>query len=157
MDYTIEEMTHETVSAVAQIEQACFTAPWSYGAFLNELNNPMSVTYVAVSEGTVIGFLNAAFVLDEGSVNNVAVLPAYRGHGVGQALLAQTIACCRKREIASLTLEVRKSNAPAIRLYRKLGFLPVGERRNFYTQPTEDALLLTKKIIGENPNENTSD
>lgn len=149
MEYTIETMTHDTVNAVAQIEQACFTSPWSNGAFLNELTNPMSATFVAVSGGAVIGFLNAGFVLDEGTVNNVAVLPAYRGHGVGQVLLERTIACCRERGIATLTLEVRKSNAPAIGLYRKLGFLPVGERRGFYTQPTEDALLLTKKISEE--------
>lgn len=157
MEFIIEEMTHETVNAVAQIEQDCFSVPWSYGAFLNELHNPAAVTYVAVSAGTVIGFLNAGFVLDEGAVNNIAVLPSYRGRGVGQALLERTIARCKAQGITSLMLEVRKSNEAALHLYRKLDFVTVGERKNFYTQPTEDALLLTKTITGENPNEDTSD
>ncbi len=148
MEFLIEEMTLETVGAVAEIEKAYFSLPWSYDAFLAELDNPRSVTYVARTRDKVVAFLNAGFILDEGTVNNVAVLSEYRKNGIGEALLCQVISHCRAHGIATLTLEVRKSNLSAIQLYQKHGFLLVGERRNFYSQPTEDALLLTK-IIAE--------
>lgn len=143
---TIERMTNKTVRAVSEIETACFTSPWSYDAFLSELSNPMSVTFVALEIETVVGFINLSFVLDEGSVNNVAVLPSCRGSGIGERLVRQAIAFCADHDIKVLTLEVRKSNAPAISLYEKLDFRQVGMRKNFYTLPTEDALLMTRKI-----------
>lgn len=145
--FEIVPMSSDTVRQVANIEAACFTSPWSYEAFSDELSNPNSRTWVAISEnGTAIGFLNAYFVLDEASLNNIAVSAAWRRQGIGRALIETAIRYCRQNDMVSFTLEVRKSNLPAITLYEKLGFQKVGERRNFYTLPDEDALLMTKKL-----------
>ena len=88
---------------------------------------------VAAAGETVLGYANFLHVLDEGDIGNVAVAPEFRRQGVAAALL----------DLAFLTLEVRVSNAPAIALYRKHGFQTVGQRRNYYQKPDEDALLMT--------------
>lgn len=143
--FTIVPMTAETAKQVAEIEAACFAQPWSYEAFFNELKNPMAKTWVALTaDKTVAGFLNAGFVLDEGSLNNIAVLEAYRRQGAARLLLAEALQYCQSSGIRLFTLEVRKSNAGAIALYESFGFQQVGQRKNFYTRPTEDALLMTK-------------
>ncbi len=145
--FEIVPMGNDTVRQVADIEAECFTSPWSYEAFFRELSNPNARTWVAVSEdGTAVGFLNAYFVLDEASLNNIAVSAAWRRQGIGRALIETAIGYCRQNGMVSFILEVRKSNLPAITLYEKLGFRKVGERRNFYTLPDEDALLMTKKL-----------
>lgn len=143
--FTIVPMTAETAKQVAEIEAACFSEPWSYEAFLGELTNPMAQTWVAVTaDGTAAGFLNAGFVLDEGSLNNIAVLPPYRRQGAARLLLTEALQYCQNNHIRLFTLEVRKSNAGAIALYKSFGFEQVGQRKNFYSKPTEDALLMTK-------------
>ena len=143
--FTIVPMTIETVQQVSDIEAICFSDPWSYQAFLGELDNPMSRTWVAMADGNkAVGFLNASFVLDEGSLNNIAVLDSYRRMGIASLLLTAAMTYCNDHHISFFTLEVRKSNSGAIALYHSFGFKLVGERKNFYTKPPEDALLMTK-------------
>lgn len=146
--FQIIPMTRDTIGQVAEIEAECFTSPWSYDAFANEFSNPIAKTWTAVAPDnkTVVGFLNAYFVLDEANLNNIAVKSEWRQQGVGQTLMETAIQYCCENGIASFTLEVRKSNRSAIALYQKLGFQTVGERKNFYTLPNEDALLMTKKL-----------
>lgn len=145
--FTVIPMTENNVRQVADIEAECFTSPWSYESFLSELSNPVSRTWVAMDdEGNAVGFLNAYFVLDEASLNNLAVREPYRGQGVGHLLMQTAIQYCRKNGVASFTLEVRKSNQAALSLYEKLGFRKTGERKGFYTQPDEDACLMTKRF-----------
>lgn len=140
-------MTNDTVRQVADIEAECFTNPWSYDSFLSELSNPVSLTWVAMDgENNAAGFLNAYFVLDEASLNNIAVREQYRRQGVGQLLLQTAFQHCRKNGVASFTLEVRQSNTAAISLYGKMGFRKTGERKGFYSQPDEDAFLMTKRF-----------
>ena len=86
-------------------------------------------------------------VLGEVSVNNIAVLDAHRRKGIAKALLQQMLLDLSQAQ--SVTLEVRKSNSPAIALYKAFGFEQVGERKNFYSQPTENAILMTKILNGE--------
>ena len=81
---------------------------------------------------------------DEGYILNVAVLPRYCGQGIGKALVNTVLDYAENNNLAFVTLEVRVSNAPAISLYTSLGFEKVGERKNYYSNPTENALLLTK-------------
>ena len=92
---------------------------------------------------TVLGYANFLHVLDEGDIGNVAVAPEFRRQGVADALLEALCARAAALNLAFLTLEVRASNAPAIALYRKHGFQAVGQRRNYYQKPDEDALLMT--------------
>ena len=96
----------------------------------------------------MVGYLGVQVVCGEGSVTNVAVDPTYRRRGIARALFG---ACFAAGELDFLTLEVRPSNEAALALYRELGFQPVGRRRDFYTNPTEDALLLTKTFKKEEP------
>ncbi len=146
---TIEPMTLDMVPQVALLEQLCFSQPWSQKALEEELSNPLATWLVATDGGRLLGYAGMHRVLDEASVTNVAVDPAYRRKGVAKALLHELEDICRREGAAFLTLEVRASNQNAINLYRSLGFEEVGRRRHYYTHPTEDALLLTKFFVRE--------
>ena len=131
------------VAAVAELEQVCFADPWTADGLKEELDTACARFLTAVDEtGAVAGYIGCHTVLDEGYIANVAVSPDFRRQGIGkklvQALLAQST------DLSFVTLEVRVSNDPAIRLYTGCGFQPVGTRKKFYSHPTEDALLMTR-------------
>ena len=86
-------------------------------------------------------------MLDEGYITNVAVSPDFRRQGIARALIEALLAKARENGLAFVTLEVRESNAPAIALYTGAGFEPVGKRKNFYSNPTENAVLMTISLI----------
>lgn len=147
MTIQIKPMSLQTVDAVAQIEAECFSQPWSQDAFVAELSNPAAVTFVADVDGEIAGFINLGVVLDEATVNNIAVKQGYRRRGIGRALMTAAIDYCRKNRLSVLMLEVRQSNRAAIALYERFGFQAVGIRKRFYDQPEEDAVLMNKNII----------
>ena len=89
------------------------------------------------------GYVGCQTVLDEGYITNVAVSPDFRRRGAARLLIAELIARAKEKGLAFVTLEVRESNAPAIALYAGVGFAPVGTRKNFYSNPAENALLMT--------------
>ena len=136
-------MTAAHLDGVCAIENACFAHPWSRQSIEAELDNETSLFYVAVEEGQVVGYIGMSFVLDECYIYNVAVKADCRKNGVGSALIQTLVTHCRKNNFAFLTLEVRESNAPARSLYEKFGFIKVGERKNYYSDPTENAVLMT--------------
>ena len=136
-------MTAAHLDGVCAIENACFAHPWSRQSIEAELDNETSLFYVAVEDGQVVGYIGMSFVLDEGYIYNVAVKADSRKNGVGSALIQTLVTHCRKNNFAFLTLEVRESNAPARSLYEKFGFIKVGERKNYYSDPTENAVLMT--------------
>ena len=138
-----ELMTAAHLDGVCAIENACFAHPWSRLSIEAELDNDSSLFYVAVEDGKVIGYIGMSFVLDEGYIYNVAVDGSHRKKGVGSALIQTLTTHCRKNGFAFLTLEVRESNAAARSLYEKFGFIKVGERKNYYSAPTENAVLMT--------------
>lgn len=143
MNFRLTTMTAEHIPQITAIERACFTDPWSEHLFRDVLQNDAAVMVVAEGEdSTVLGYAELQVVLDEGTVGNVAVAPAYRRQGVADAMLSAFTSFARAR-LAFLTLEVRASNAPAIALYRKHGFRAVGRRKNYYHAPQEDAILMT--------------
>lgn len=143
MEYVIVPMDRSHIGQIARLEKLCFSQPWSERALEEELYNPQAGFIVAEDgEGGVLGYAGLQAVLDEGYIDNIAVEPAARRHGVADALL--DVFCRFGREhLAFLTLEVRESNAPAIALYRKHGFAEAGRRKNFYTAPKEDAVIMT--------------
>ncbi len=142
MSYQIVPMQEEHLAGLAEIERACFHAPWSENALREELGK--GIFRVALDEqGAPIGYVGCQTVLDEGYITNVAVLPAHRRCGVAWQLLQQLAQGAREQALSFVTLEVRASNAPAIALYTKAGYVPVGQRKNFYRVPTEDAVLMT--------------
>ena len=131
------------VDGVCALENNCFVHPWSRQSIESALENEQSLFYVAVEEGQVIGYIGMSFVLDEGYIYNVAVSEAHRRKGVGSALIQTLVTHAQKNNFAFLTLEVRDGNRAARSLYETFGFVKVGERKNYYTDPTENAVLMT--------------
>lgn len=152
MSIIFREMDRIHVKSVAQIEKECFNHPWSENAFYEELNNPLSLTIVAVnSKNTsnnenVFGFVNVRIIKDEVYINNIAVTKAFRRNGIGKNLLSALEEEVRKKRASFITLEVRESNAQAISLYSSFGFKIAGKRKKFYRDPVEDAVLMTKHL-----------
>ena len=142
---TLLPMTEAYAPGAARLDQITFPGEaWSEEAFLREARTPSSFYVVAVLGEEVVGFAGMQQVLDEGYINNVAVRSQFRKNGVASALLDVFIRFAQAHELAFLTLEVRASNEAAIALYKKHGFEEVGRRKNYYEDPKEDALLMTR-------------
>lgn len=146
MYYEIVPMDRSHIEQIAQLEKNCFSTPWSENMLTDALFDPQASFIVAEDgEGGVLGYAGLHVVLDEGYIDNVAVEEAARRHGVASALLD---VFCRfgQANLAFLTLEVRASNAAAIALYQKHGFAQVGLRKNYYSNPREDAIIMTREF-----------
>ena len=137
----IVPMVERHLDALERIERACFHAPWRADMLREELGK--GIFLVAERDGAAVGYVGCQIVLDEGYITNVAVSPDCRRQGVARALLDELKARAVQAGLSFVTLEVRASNAPAIALYEGAGFVRVGVRKNFYTAPTEDAVLMT--------------
>ena len=147
MDYQLIPLAHEHLGQAAEIERLCFSDPWSEKMLAEHLANPCSLTLAAVGDtGRLLGDVGLLAVVDEGYITNVAVRPDCRRQGAAAALLDALEAQGKERELAFLTLEVRQSNAPARALYEKLGYVQAGLRRNYYENPREDAVIMTKTL-----------
>lgn len=145
MDFVVRKMREEDITQVAKIEAMTFTEPWSEQSFLSELKNPQATILVAEANGEIAGFADMREICRECYINNIAILPQYRKMGMGTALMVGLQnACTENAEF--ITLEVRESNNVAISLYKKLGYVQVGVRRDFYREPTENASLMTKLL-----------
>jgi len=143
-DVSITAMQEKDLDSLAELEKICFSTPWTRGGLEAELSCPSAVFIVAHSAGgAAAGYAGMHCAAGECYVDNVAVLPQLRGNGIGEALMRRLILDARRRGGEFISLEVRKSNAPAISLYGKLGFVKAGERKGFYDKPREDALILT--------------
>jgi ribosomal-protein-alanine N-acetyltransferase len=127
--------------AVLRIEQVSFSVPWTQASFLHELHNPHGRLLAAEWEGQVIGYLCCWLVADEVHILDVAVHPDHRRRGVGRLLLRAILAEARQRGTCSASLDVRRSNLPAIALYQECGFYEAAVRRRYYANG-EDALLM---------------
>ena len=135
------------LEALEQLEQACFSLPWTREMLLSQLPDDCHEFLVAEAEhGELLGYVGMMTVLDEGYISNVAVEPSRRRQGVADALIAALLDRADLRELSFVTLEVREHNEPAIALYRKHGFTPVGLRKNYYEAPVENAILMTKYL-----------
>ena len=139
-------MTQDHVAQVAALEKLCFVDPWSENSIASELKNPLALWLVAEFQGEVAGYIGSQSVLPESDVMNVAVNPVHRRKGIAEALVLALCDALKAGGNESLTLEVRASNAPAIALYEKLGFVQIGRRPNYYRNPKEDALILRKPL-----------
>lgn len=141
-DAIIRRMTPNDVDAVHAIEAATFPRPWSRQDFVKEMTTNACARYlVAERDGQVIGYAGTWIVLDEAHVTNVAVAKAWRGQGVGRMLTAALMQYASNLGVVYVTLEVRRSNETAKRLYQSLGFEYVGVRKRYYEDNGEDALL----------------
>ena len=143
MNYRLIPMERAHLPQAAELERQCFSDPWTEAQLAGELDNELLSLSAAVGEdGTVLGYAEVRVILDEGTLERIAVAPQFRRHGAAEALLRRFLDDGREK-LAFLTLEVRAGNVPAIGLYEKLGFEVVGRRRNYYREEGEDALLMT--------------
>ena len=142
----IVPMEESHLPELARLEALCLSSPWSENALREELHNPNALFLTALCQGKPAGYVGSLCVLDEGDICNVAVFPEYRRQGAATALLTALIAEGKRRGLAVLMLEVRRSNEGARTFYEKMGFETVGVRKNFYTAPKEDAILMNFNI-----------
>ena len=136
----IKPFEEKYIDDVYEIEKACFSNPWSRADLAKQLDLETSHFIVADVDGRAVGYMGLQIFSGEGYVTNVAVLPEYRGQGIALALIIEQL----KNKMDFITLEVRESNIPAIRLYKKAGFENMGIRPKFYSNPTENAIIMTK-------------
>lgn len=146
--YDLLPMAHRHLDEVLAIERMSYTNPWPREAFVHEIaRNPLSRPSVASARGRpleVAGYCVYWLVFEHLHVQNVAVHPRHRRRGVARLLLLGALSHGRASGARLAQLEVRRSNAAALRLYESLGFEPAGERRNYYARPREDAVLLSQ-------------
>ncbi|NLG28516.1 MAG: ribosomal protein S18-alanine N-acetyltransferase [Chloroflexi bacterium] len=174
LPYTVEPMLVDDIPTVSAVEQSVFTMPWSSTAFEYELrHNPsscyMTLRYLPWKESdeseprlsrsvrrllrpvrediALLGYGGLWMMVDEGHICTLALRPEWRGRGLGELLLASLIEQAAMRQAAVVTLEVRVSNVRAQSLYAKYGFRVVGERKRYYTDNHEDALIMTTDPI----------
>ena len=139
----IRRMTAADIPFAAEIEKFCFVHPWSEQSINEEMSKEKSVFLMAFEDETPIGYAGLSTVIDEGYMGNLGVKEEYRRKGTGRALMNELIRECREMNLAFITLEVRASNIPAVKLYEALGFTEAGRRKNYYKEPLEDAILMT--------------
>jgi ribosomal-protein-alanine N-acetyltransferase len=144
------------LAAIEEIERRAYPTPWSRSMFAGELSKPSSLCLGAFEAdggeaGTLVGYLIVSRYVDAWHVMNVAVDPEHRGRGIATELLERLFALTAEDARRGYTLEVRVSNETAIRLYERLGFLPRGIRRGYYTDNREDALIMWKDPVARRP------
>ena len=136
---------------VSEIENRSFSVPWSKTSFEDSLKNPLIDFYVAVTESeegetSVAGYILTLTVSPECEILNIAVSPEFRRKGIAEGLLNFVFEKAAEKRCDTLMLEVRESNFAARSLYEKLGFYAVGRRKGYYTNPSEDAILMDKSL-----------
>lgn len=141
----IRELQDGDIESLAEIEASAFSMPWSAGDFRELLACPECLYLVAAVEGRVVGSCGCRVICGEGNIDNVVVSEPYRNLGICQALLGELIARGETEGVPAFTLEVRVSNAAAIHVYEKFGFLSAGIRPGFYEKPTEDAMIMWRR------------
>ena len=145
MNLLIRKMNEEDIEAVTALEAASFTSPWSKDAFISSLKDSNYRFYVAYDGDIHIGTVGFTLTKPEADISNVCVSTSYRRQGIAYKLLAYGMEDTSKEGITDFTLEVREGNKSAIGLYEKLGFESAGIRKNFYSNPVENALIMWKK------------
>ena len=143
MKIEIQNMTNAHISGVVNVENNSFSLPWSEKSFVDELNNPISKYFVAIIDDTVAGYIGMWEISGQCDITNIAVLPRFRRKKIGYGLLSHTISYCTNNNLSPITLEVRKSNIPAQELYKSFGFKVIGNRKKYYADTGEDALILS--------------
>lgn len=149
----IRPMQTTDLPEIIAIEKLSFSEPWSYSAFEEDLLNPTTYYYVWVEDDEIQGYAGFWKILDEGNITNIAFAPEHRGKGKGKRLVAFLKQAACELGIKELILEVRESNTRAIRAYQDNGFSVIGLRKDYYTNPSENALLMRANVLKEATNE----
>jgi ribosomal-protein-alanine N-acetyltransferase len=143
----IAPLTAEHTADAAGLERVCFSSPRSEAALKEELNDPCYRHFAAFCGAVFAGYIGLYIVAGEAYVTDVAVLPEHRRKGVGDALVKQAVKQADGEGCEFITLEVRVSNEAAASLYANNGFETVGRRKDFYSHPREDAVIMTLRFV----------
>ncbi len=142
---TYRKMTAEDVPFISKLEEETFSMPWSADSFLEMIRKEDARYYVAQKDGQLVGGCGVLMIAGEGNITNVVVAPEAREQGVATGMLRHLMREGEREGLTAYTLEVRVSNAAAIHVYEKLGFVSAGIRPGFYEKPTEDAMIFWKR------------
>ncbi len=132
-------------SEIDRINKASFGDPWSKSQVLDELNNPAAKTVCAYIDGRICAYGGYLKIADTAEIMNIAVEPGCRGKGLGKAVLQALEREAKKEGLGKIFLELRAGNAAARGLYAGAGFAEDGCRKNYYKNPAEDAVLMSKE------------
>ncbi|MDO4869862.1 MAG: ribosomal protein S18-alanine N-acetyltransferase [Bacillota bacterium] len=142
-DVIIRQADIKDAGDIYEIETLCFPDPWSMESIEYELEeNPRAFYVVAEHSGQVVGYAGLWWIEDEGHITNVAVRPGFRNRKIGEGIVSVLLDFTLQEGIRHHTLEVRRSNEPAIGLYEKFGFEVEGVRKGYYQHNKEDALIM---------------
>ena len=142
---TFREMLTEDLDQVMEIETDLLAMPWTKEGMFTFLTREDTMFFVVEEKNRILGYCSMQTVLDEGDILNVAVCRDRQKEGIGYFLVNSMLMLAEAQGIHLVHLEVREGNGSARRLYQRLGFLEDGLRKNYYTDPQENAVLMTKK------------
>ena len=140
-------MTETDLDEVMEIEKESFSLPWSRDSYLGELKNNFANYMVCDYAGDIAAYGGIWVVFEEAHITNVAVAGKFRGQSIGCALMEELENIARAKHAARIFLEVRPSNAAALKMYNKLDYIQTGSRKAYYTDNGEDALIMTKYLF----------
>ncbi|WP_036577179.1 ribosomal protein S18-alanine N-acetyltransferase [Oceanobacillus picturae] len=147
-EITIRKMEIADVDQVMEVERVSFTTPWTTDIFYQEIvDNQYAYYYVIEWNGRIVGYVGTWVVLEDAQVTNIAIMPELRGNKLGEKLFQYMLLQVKLIGATRLSLEVRESNIPAQKLYRKFGLVPGGIRKNYYTDNQEDAIVMWVNIL----------
>lgn len=142
-EFSIRRMEVRDIDQVLFVDKTCFTAPWSKEIYEQEIRNNDFAHYFVIEEsGQIIGYVGLWIVVDDAQITNIALLPRFRGYGIGEKLFGYAMQYAIGNGASRLSLEVRVSNVVAQKLYRKFGLEKGGVRNNYYPDNGEDAYVM---------------
>ncbi len=144
---TIRKMNIEDIPAVFEIEQSIFSIPWSEKSFKDSLESENTNFVVALCNDEIVGYIGMYVFGEEADISNVAVSLKHRRKHIAQNMLDYIFDWSQNKKIKNLTLEVRETNVPAIKLYEKNGFKEAGIRKDYYEKPKESAVIMWKQNL----------
>lgn len=145
--YIIRRMVAQDITEIMAIEKEAFTMPWSKESYLAEMKNHFAHYLVCDIAGKIAGYGGIWLVFEDAHITNVAVSAEFRRQGIGTAIMQELEKQARAKKTLRILLEVRPSNQPALKTYKKLGFLPSDVRKEYYSDNGEDALIMIKLLF----------
>ena len=145
--FCIRKMREEDLADVARLEKEIFSDPWSENAIRESMGQSQTLLLSALDEGVLVGYLIVYYVLEDGEIARIAVESDSRRKGVASRLLKELAFICADNGVNKLLLDVRESNESAKAFYEKKGFVLDGVRKNYYTNPTENAILMSLELV----------
>ena len=145
--FCIRRMREEDLADVARLEKEIFSDPWSENAIRESMEQSQTLLLSALEDGVLVGYLIVYYVLEDGEIARIAVESDFRRNGVASRLMKELAFICADNGVNKLLLDVRESNESAEAFYKKKGFVLDGVRKNYYTNPTENAILMSLELL----------